>query len=46
MVVIEDGEPYIGKTRTVKLTSVSQTVQGRLLFGRVDLAREEQRGHG
>lgn len=46
MVVIEDGEPHIGKTRTIKLTSVSQTVQGRLLFGRVDLAREEQRGNG
>jgi uncharacterized protein YacL len=46
MVVIEDGEPHIGKSRTVKLTSVSQTVQGRLLFGRVDLAREEQRGNG
>ncbi|MBN2081929.1 TRAM domain-containing protein [bacterium] len=38
MVVIEDGEPWISKFKTIKLTSVSQTVQGRLLFGRVDLA--------
>lgn len=36
MVVIEDGEPYIGKVKTIKLTSVTQTVQGRMLFGRVD----------
>lgn len=46
MVVVEDGEPYIGKLRTIKLTSVSQTVQGRLLFGRVDLVEEEQHTHG
>ncbi|HES58252.1 MAG TPA: TRAM domain-containing protein [Firmicutes bacterium] len=36
MVVIEDGEPFIGKVKTIKLTSVTQTVQGRMLFGRVD----------
>ena len=42
MVVVEDGEPYIGQTETIKLTSVTQTVAGRLIFGRVDLAREEQ----
>lgn len=41
MVVVEDGEPYIRQTRTIKLTSVTQTVQGRLIFGRVDLADEE-----
>jgi uncharacterized protein YacL len=41
MVVVEDGEPYIGHTETIKLTSVTQTVAGRLIFGRVDLAREE-----
>ena len=41
MVVIEDGEPFIRQTRTIKLTSVTQTVQGRLIFGRVDLAEEE-----
>lgn len=38
MVVVEDGEPHIGKVKTVKLTSISQTQAGRLLFGRVDLA--------
>ncbi len=42
MVVVEDGEPYIGHSETIKLTSVTQTVAGRLIFGRVDLAREEQ----
>ena len=40
MVVVEDGEPYIGRHKTVRLTSVSQTVQGRLLFGRVDAAEQ------
>jgi uncharacterized protein YacL len=44
MVVVEDGEPFIRQTRTIKLTSVTQTVQGRLIFGRVDLA-EEENGH-
>jgi len=42
MVVIEDGEPYIDQTRLIKLTSVTQTAQGRMLFGRVDAAD----GHG
>ena len=46
MVVIEDGEPSIGKFKTIKLTSVSQTVQGRLLFGRVDLAEGYQNDGG
>jgi uncharacterized protein YacL len=41
MVVIEDGEPYISKSKVVKLTSVTQTVQGRLIFGRVDAAEQE-----
>jgi uncharacterized protein YacL len=41
MVVVEDGEPYIGQLRHVKLTSVTQTQQGRLMFGRVDLAEAE-----
>lgn len=36
MVVVEDGEPYIGSLKTIKLTSVTQTAQGRMLFGRVD----------
>jgi uncharacterized protein YacL len=47
MVVVEDGEAYIGKVRTIKLTSISQTQAGRLLFGRVDLAegRGESNGH-
>ncbi len=41
MVVVEDGEPYLRQTKVIKLTSVTQTVQGRLIFGRVDLAEEE-----
>lgn len=45
MVVVEDGERYIGRTETIKLTSVTQTVAGRLIFGRVDLAREDN-GNG
>jgi uncharacterized protein YacL len=47
MVVVEDGEPYIGQLRYVKLTSVTQTQQGRLMFGRVDLAEEDgdRNGH-
>jgi uncharacterized protein YacL/cell division protein FtsL len=43
MVVVEDGEPFIRQTRWIKLTSVTQTVQGRLIFGRADLADEEGR---
>ncbi len=47
MVVVEDGEPFIGQHRTIKLTSVTQTQQGRLMFGRVDLAEEDgENGHG
>ncbi|MCB1217964.1 TRAM domain-containing protein [bacterium] len=38
MVVIEDGGGYIGQNKLVRITSVSQTAQGRLLFARVDLA--------
>jgi uncharacterized protein YacL len=45
MVVIEDGEPFIGKAKTIKLTSISQTQAGRLLFGRVDAA-EGDGGNG
>ena len=41
MVVVEDGEPYIKHTKVIKITSVTQTVQGRLIFGRVDAAEEE-----
>ncbi len=41
MVVVEDGEPYIGQLRTIKLTSISQTQAGKLLFGRVDAAEGE-----
>jgi hypothetical protein len=29
----------------IKLTSVTQTVQGRLIFGRVDAAEEEMSGN-
>ncbi|MCH7472613.1 TRAM domain-containing protein [bacterium] len=46
MVVVEDGEPFIGETRVIKLTSVTQTVQGRLIFGRVDAAEEDEARHG
>src|SRR5690606_4243215 len=38
MVVIEDGGPFISQHKLVRITSVSQTAQGRLLFARVDLA--------
>lgn len=41
MVVIEDGEPAINQWKTVQITSVSQTVQGRLLFGRIDLVEAD-----
>jgi uncharacterized protein YacL len=44
MVVIEDGEPFIGKVKTIKLTSVTQTVQGRMLFGRVDAVNGQGNG--
>ena len=43
MVVVEDGEPYIGQTKAIKLTSVTQTAQGRMLFGRVDAVEGKQR---
>jgi uncharacterized protein YacL len=46
MVVVEDGEPYLKQSKVIKLTSVTQTVQGRLMFGRVDLADEELAGNG
>jgi uncharacterized protein YacL len=46
MVVVEDGEPHLRQSKLVKLTSVTQTVQGRLIFGRVDLAEEDQQGNG
>ena len=45
MVVVEDGEPYLKQTMVIKLTSVTQTVQGRLIFGRVDAAEEEMSGN-
>lgn len=45
MVVVEDGEPHMRQTKLVKLTSVTQTVQGRLIFGRVDLVEEDQQGN-
>jgi uncharacterized protein YacL len=38
MVVVEDGGAFIGQVKLVRITSVSQTAQGRLLFARVDLA--------
>jgi uncharacterized protein YacL len=46
MVVIEDGEPYVKQTKVIKLTSVTQTVQGRLIFGRVDAVDEEAYHNG
>lgn len=45
MVVVEDGEPHIKHSRLIKITSVTQTVQGRLIFGRVDAAEEEGVGN-
>ncbi|MCB1221066.1 MAG: TRAM domain-containing protein [Planctomycetales bacterium] len=44
MVVIEDGGGFIGQNKLVRITSVSQTAQGRLLFARVDLANGEGDG--
>lgn len=41
MVVVEDGEGSIKQIRTIKVTSVTQTAQGRMIFGRIDLAEEE-----
>lgn len=38
MVVAEDGEPNIGETRELMITSSMQTAAGRLLFARVDMA--------
>ena len=43
-VVIEDGGGFIGQNKLVRITSVSQTAQGRLLFARVDLANGEGDG--
>ena len=40
MIVVEDGGPSIGSVKLVRITSVSQTAQGRLLFARVDLASD------
>ena len=42
MVVVEDGGPYIGQLKLIRITSVSQTAQGRLLFARVDAANGGQ----
>ncbi len=38
MVVAEDGQPYIGESRDLVITSSMQTAAGRLLFARVDMA--------
>lgn len=35
MVVVEDGEPYIGQTVMLIVTSAMQTSAGRLIFGRI-----------
>jgi len=35
MVVVEQGSPYIGKTCEVEVTSIMQTVAGRLIFSKV-----------
>jgi uncharacterized protein YacL len=35
MLVVEDGEKYIGKRVEVVITSLLQTSAGRLIFGRV-----------
>jgi len=36
MVIIENGQQYIGKTKEVKVKSVTQTSAGRLIFTKVD----------
>jgi uncharacterized protein YacL len=38
MVVAEDGQPFIGESRDLVITSSMQTAAGRLLFARVDMA--------
>lgn len=35
MVVVEGGETFIGETKTVAVTSVMQTVAGRLIFAKI-----------
>ena len=35
MIVVENGEPYIGKTIGVVVTSVLQTAAGRMIFVKV-----------
>ncbi len=39
MVVVEHGEPYVGKTLEVQVTSILQTSSGRIVFARPDLRR-------
>ena len=44
MVVAEDGQPNIGETRELMITSSMQTAAGRLLFARVDMADPDYDG--
>ena len=43
MIVVEDGRRYIGESLSVVVTSVLQTVAGKMIFARV---REEEDGDG
>jgi len=36
MVVVENGEPYIGKRKRIRVTSFLQTSAGKIVFGRVE----------
>jgi uncharacterized protein YacL len=40
MVVVEQGRSHIGQEVTITVTSVLQTPAGRMVFGRIDLARK------
>jgi uncharacterized protein YacL len=45
MVVVEGGEDYIGQTINVKVTSILQTAQGRMIFAKPQLARAVSSNH-
>ncbi len=36
MIVVEDGRPMLGKTASIRVTSVLQTSVGRMIFGRLN----------
>jgi uncharacterized protein YacL len=41
MVVVEDGEDYLGKKVDVSVTSVHQTIAGRMIFTKL---KKEEKG--